>query len=146
MKAIKFWIANLLVLLGSILMTSCDNGLDEMTIIGKWEVIDASRTYYFVNDTEDIFVSESYEVGMVWEFTKDGQLLVSDVADTYSYTVSDNIITTEYATKYYSETAQFFRIENHTADELVLSVRYAEKDKVGDRDVTHTLTFKQVEE
>ncbi len=146
MKAIKFWIANLLVLLGSILMTSCDNGLDEMTIIGKWEVIDASRTYYFVNDTEDIFVSESYEVGMVWEFTKDGQLLVSDVADTYSYTVSDNIITTEYATKYYSETAQFFRIENHTADELVLSVRYAEKDKVGERDVTHTLTFKQVVE
>lgn len=146
MKAIKFWIANLLVLLGSILMTSCDNGLDEMTIIGKWEVIDASRTYYFVNDTEDIFVSESYEVGMVWEFTKDGQLLVSDVADTYSYTVSDNIITTEYATKYYGETAQFFRIENHTADELVLSVRYAEKDKVGERDVTHTLTFKQVVE
>jgi hypothetical protein len=146
MKAIKFWIANLLVLLGSILMTSCDNGLDEMTIIGKWEVIDASRTYYFVNDTEDIFVSESYEVGMVWEFTKDGQLQVSDVADTYSYTVSDNIITTEYATKYYSETAQFFRIENHTADELVLSVRYAEKDKVGERDVTHTLTFKQVVE
>ena len=146
MKAIKFWVANLLVLLGSILMTSCDNGLDEMTIIGKWEVIDASRTYYFVNDTEDIFVSESYEVGMVWEFTKDGQLLVSDVADTYSYTVSDNIITTEYATKYYSETAQFFRIENHTADELVLSVRYAEKDKVGERDVTHTLTFKQVVE
>lgn len=146
MKAIKFWIANLLVVLGSILMTSCDNGLDEMTIIGKWEVIDASRTYYFVNDTEDIFVSESYEVGMVWEFTKDGQLLVSDVADTYSYTVSDNIITTEYATKYYSETAQFFRIENHTADELVLSVRYAEKDKVGERDVTHTLTFKQVVE
>ena len=146
MKAIKFWVANLLVLLGSILMTSCDNGLDEMTIIGKWEVIDASRTYYFVNDTEDIFVSESYEVGMVWEFTKDGQLLVSDVADTYSYTVSDNIITTEYATKYYSETAQFFRIENHTADELVLSVRYAEKDKVGERDVTHTLIFKQVVE
>jgi hypothetical protein len=146
MKAIKFWIANLLVVLGSILMTSCDNGLDEMTIIGKWEVIDASRTYYFVNDTEDIFVSESYEVGMVWEFTKDGQLLVSDVADRYSYTVSDNIITTEYATKYYSETAQFFRIENHTADELVLSVRYAEKDKVGERDVTHTLTFKQVVE
>lgn len=146
MKAIKFWIANLLVLLGSILMTSCDNGLDEMTIIGKWEVIDASRTYYFVNDTEDIFVSESYEVGMVWEFTKDGQLLVSDVADTYNYTLSDNIITTEYATKYYSETAQFFRIENHTADELVLSVRYAEKDKVGERDVTHTLTFKQVVE
>lgn len=146
MKAIKFWIANLLVLLGSILMTSCDNGLDEMTIIGQWEVIDASRTYYFVNDTEDIFVSESYEVGMVWEFTKDGQLLVSDVADTYSYTVSDNIITTEYATKYYSETAQFFRIENHTADELVLSVRYTEKDKVGERDVTHTLTFKQVVE
>ena len=146
MKAIKFWIANLLVVLGSILMTSCDNGLDEMTIIGKWEVIDASRTYYFVNDTEDIFVSESYEVGMVWEFTKDGQLLVSDVADTYSYTVSDNIITTEYATKYYSETAQFFRIENHTDDELVLSVRYAEKDKVGERDVTHTLTFKQVVE
>lgn len=146
MKAIKFWIANLLVLLGSILITSCDNGLDEMTIIGKWEVIDASRTYYFVNDTEDIFVSESYEVGMVWEFTKDGQLLVSDVADTYSYTLSDNIITTEYATKYYSETAQFFRIENHTADELVLSVRYAEKDKVGERDVTHTLTFKQVVE
>lgn len=146
MKAIKFWVANLLVLLGSILMTSCDNGLDEMTIIGKWEVIDASRTYYFVNETEDIFVSESYEVGMVWEFTKDGQLLVSDVADTYSYTVSDNIITTEYATKYYSETAQFFRIENHTADELVLSVRYAEKDKVGERDVTHTLTFKQVVE
>ena len=146
MKAIKFWVANLLVLLGSILMTSCDNGLDEMTIIGKWEVIDACRTYYFVNDTEDIFVSESYEVGMVWEFTKDGQLLVSDVADTYSYTVSDNIITTEYATKYYSETAQFFRIENHTADELVLSVRYAEKDKVGERDVTHTLTFKQVVE
>lgn len=146
MKAIKFWIANLLVVLGSILMTSCDNGLDEMTIIGKWEVIDASRTYYFVNDTEDIFVSESYEVGMVWEFTKDGQLLVSDVADTYSYTVSDNIITTEYATKYYSETAQFFRIENHTADELVLSVRYAEKDKVGERDVTHTLIFKQVVE
>ena len=146
MKAIKFWVANLLVLLGSILMTSCDNGLDEMKIIGKWEVIDASRTYYFVNDTEDIFVSESYEVGMVWEFTKDGQLLVSDVADTYSYTVSDNIITTEYATKYYSETAQFFRIENHTADELVLSVRYAEKDKVGERDVTHTLIFKQVVE
>ena len=146
MKAIKFWVANLLVLLGSILMTSCDNGLDKMTIIGKWEVIDASRTYYFVNDTEDIFVSESYEVGMVWEFTKDGQLLVSDVADTYSYTVSDNIITTEYATKYYSETAQFFRIENHTADELVLSVRYAEKDKVGERDVTHTLIFKQVVE
>ena len=146
MKAIKFWVANLLVLLGSILMTSCDNGLDEMTIIGKWEVIDASRTYYFVNDTEDIFVSESYEVGMVWEFTKDGQLLVSDVADTYSYTVSDNIITTEYATKYYSETAQFFRIENHTADELVLSVRYAEKDKVGERDVTNTLTFKRVVE
>ena len=85
-------------------------------------------------------------MGMVWEFTKDGQLLVSDVADTYSYTVSDNIITTEYATKYYSETAQFFRIENHTADELVLSVRYAEKDKVGERDVTHTLTFKQVVE
>ena len=146
MKAIKFWVANLLVVLGSILMTSCDNGLDEMTIIGKWEVIDASRTYYFVNDTEDIFVSESYEVGMVWEFTKDGQLLVSDVADTYSYTVSDNIITTEYATKYYSETAQFFRIENHTADELVLSVRYAEKDKVGERDVTNTLTFKRVVE
>lgn len=146
MKAIKFWIANLLVVLGSILMTSCDNGLDEMTIIGKWEVIDASRTYYFVNDTEDIFVSESYEVGMVWEFTKDGQLLVSDVADTYSYTVSDNIITTEYATKYYSETAQFFRIENHTADELVLSVRYAEKDKVGERVVTHRLTFARVAE
>ncbi len=146
MKASKFWIANMIVALGAILMTACNKELDEMMIVGKWEVIDASRTYYFVYDTEDVFVSESYEVGMVWEFTQDGQLQVSDVADTYTYTLSDNILTTEYAFKYYSETAQFFRIENHTDDELVLSVHYTETDKVGERVVTHRLTFARVAE
>ena len=148
MKKINFWVATLFMALLPILFTSCNqqNGADDITVIGKWEVKEAIRAYYFVNDKESLSESESYEVGQVWEFTKDGKLMVSDIADTFTYTVSNNVLTTNYATTHYSEAAKFFLIEEHTADLLKLSVHYREKDKVGERDVTNTLTFSRVVE
>ena len=148
MKKINFWVATLFMALLPVLFTSCNqqNGADDITVVGKWEVKEAIRAYYFVNDKESLSESESYEVGQVWEFTKDGKLMVSDIADTFTYTVSNNVLTTNYATTHYSELAKFFLIENHTAEQLVLSVHYREKDKVGERDVTNTLTFSRLVE
>ena len=148
MKEIKFLVAALFLAFLPIMFTSCGekNNPNDVTLVGKWEVTEAIRAYYFVNDKDNVVESESYEVGQVWEFTKDGKLMVSDIADTFTYTVSNNVLTTNYATTHYSEAAKFFLIEEHTADQLVLSVHYREKDKVGERDVTNTLTFKRVVE
>ena len=148
MKKINFWVATLFMALLPVLFTSCNqqNGADDITVVGKWEVKEAIRAYYFVNDKESLSESESYEVGQVWEFTKDRKLMVSDIADTFTYTVSNNVLTTNYATTHYSELAKFFLIENLTAEQLVLSVHYREKDKVGERDVTNTLTFSRLVE
>lgn len=148
MKEIKFLFVALFVAFLPIMFTSCGqrNGADDITIVGKWEVKEAIRAYYFVNDKECVSKSESYEIGQVWEFTKDRKLMVSDVADTFTYTVSNNVLTTNYATTHYSELAKFFLIEELTADLLKLSVHYREKDKVGERDVTNTLTFSRLVE
>ena len=148
MKEIKFLVAALFMAFLPIMFTSCGekNNPNDVTLVGKWEVTEAIRAYYFINDKDNVVESESYEVGQVWEFTKDGKLMVSDIADTFTYTVSNNELTTNYATTHYSELAKFFLIEEHTADQLVLSVHYREKDKVGERDVTNTLTFKRVVE
>ena len=148
MKKINFLVATLFMALLPILFTSCkqQNGADDITVVGKWEVKEAIRAYYFVNDKESLSESESYEVGQVWEFTKDGKLMVSDIADTFTYTVSNNVLTTNYATTHYSEAAKFVLIEEHTADLLKLSVHYREKDKVGERDVMNTLTFSRLVE
>ena len=37
-------------------------------------------------------------------------------------------------------------VDDHTADQLILSVHYRETDKVGTRDITRTLTFDRVKE
>ena len=148
MKEIKFLVAALFMAFLPIMFTSCGekNNPNDVTLVGKWEVTEAIRAYYFVNDKDNVVESESYEVGQVWEFTKDGKLAVSGVADTYTYNLSNNVLNTDYATNQYSEAAKFFLVEEHTADQLVLSVHYREKDKVGERDVTNTLTFKRVVE
>ena len=148
MKEIKFLVAALFMAFLPIMFTSCGekNNPNDVTLVGKWEVTEAIRAYYFINDKDNVVESESYEVGQVWKFTKDGKLMVSDIADTFTYTVSNNVLTTNYATTHYSEAAKFFLIEEHTADLLKLSVHYREKDKVGERDVTNTLTFSRVVE
>ena len=148
MKEIKFLVAALFMAFLPIMFTSCGekNNPNDVTLVGKWEVTEAIRAYYFVNDKDNVVESESYEVGQVWEFTKDGKLMVSDIADTFTYTVSNNVLTTNYATTHYSEAAKFFLIEEHTADLLKLSVHYREKDKVGERDVMNTLTFSRLVE
>lgn len=148
MKEIKFLVAALFMAFLPIMFTSCGekNNPNDVTLVGKWEVTEAIRAYYFINDKDNVVESESYEVGQVWEFTKDGKLMVSDIADTFTYTVSNNVLTTNYATTHYSEAAKFFLIEEHTADLLKLSVHYREKDKVGERDVTNTLTFGRIVE
>ena len=148
MKEIKFLVAALFMAFLPIMFTSCGekNNPNDVTLVGKWEVTEAIRAYYFINDKDNVVESESYEVGQVWEFTKDGKLAVSGVADTYTYNLSNNVLNTDYATNQYSEAAKFFLVEEHTADQLVLSVHYREKDKVGERDVTNTLTFKRVVE
>ena len=148
MKEIKFLVAALFMAFLPIMFTSCGekNNPNDVTLVGKWEVTEAIRAYYFVNDKDNVVESESYEVGQVWEFTKEGKLAVSGAVDTYTYNLSNNVLNTDYATNQYSETAKFFLVEEHTADQLVLSVHYREKDKVGERDVTNTLTFKRVVE
>ena len=146
MKEIKFLVATLFVALLPIMFSSCGekNTPDEITIVGKWEVTEAIRSYYFVNDQANVIESESYEVGQVWEFTKDSQLTVAGA--TYTYNLSNNVLATDYATNYYSGTVTGFDVPVHTADQLVLSVTYTEKDKVGERKVTNKLTFKRVVE
>lgn len=148
MKEIKFLVAALFMAFLPIMFTSCGekNNPNDVTLVGKWEVTEAIRAYYFINDKDNVVESESYEVGQVWEFTKEGKLAVSGAVDTYTYNLSNNVLNTDYATNQYSEAAKFFLVEEHTADQLVLSVHYREKDKVGERDVTNTLTFKRVVE
>ena len=148
MKEIKFLVAALFMAFLPIMFTSCGekNNPNDVTLVGKWEVTEAIRAYYFINDKDNVVESESYEVGQVWEFTKEGKLAVSGAADTYTYNLSNNVLNTDYATNQYSEAAKFFLVEEHTADLLKLSVHYREKDKVGERDVTNTLTFSRVVE
>jgi hypothetical protein len=145
MKKIHFLVATLFLAVLPMMFTSCNNP-DDVTLVGKWEVVDAMYSYYFTGEKGDPIETQSFEVGQVWEFTKGGQLTVSGVADAYSYVLSNNVLTTEYVTAHYHSEAKFFMVDDHTADQLILSVHYRETDKVGTRDITRTLTFDRVKE
>lgn len=146
MKKIIFFVATLFLAILPVMFTSCGNTPNDITLVGKWEVTDAKCSYYFVGEKGDAIETQSYEVGQVWEFSKDGKLSVSGVSDAFSYNLSNNVLTTEYATTHYSSEAKFFMVDEHTAEQLILSVHYRSTDKVGTRDVTNTLTFKRVKE
>jgi len=101
MKKIKFLVAMMLIAIVPMLFTSCEEKPEqtpEPTIAGTWECMEAILKYD--GGGEDL---DSYK-GQTWKFDELNILTIGD--KTYDYTLSNNTLTTSYATSLY-ETDHF---------------------------------------
>mgnify|MGYP003300437660 CR=1 FL=1 len=137
MKKIQLLIATLLMSIMPMLFTSCDEPTPEptpeVTIVGTWECINA----ILKQETDPTGGESGSEKGSIWEFDKE-KLTVG--GKTYDYTLSDHTLTTSYAEMYQSNS---FNVDSLSLNDLILSTSYVEETKVGNVDVTVTLSFKR---
>ena len=144
MKKIKFLVAMMLIAIVPMLFTSCEEKPEptpeptpEASIIGSWECVNA----VLKQDTDPSGGESASEKGQVWKFDET-KLTIDN--KTYDYTLSNNTLTTSYATSLYE--TDHFKVDTLTSENLILSASYVEETKVGDIDITVILTFKRLSE
>lgn len=141
MKQFQFFSAMVMVVIFTTLIVACKPNNAPDSIVGKWELIEATRTIQEIpeagSDLNDL-------VGQVWDFDANGKLVVGK--DACDYTLSGTILSTTYA-KEEPYLADFFVVQTRSAENLVLTATYEQKDKVGGkRTYVVTLMFVRIVE
>ena len=132
MNKFNFLITILLVAFMPMLFISCEP-TPESTIVGTWECVSA----ILKQDTDPSGGEESSEKGQIWKFDDANKLTIGE--KTYDYTLANSTLTTSYAEIYETD---HFNVDSLTLEDLILSASYVEKTKVGEIDITVTLSFK----
>lgn len=136
MNKFNFLITILLVAFMPMLFISCEptpEPTPESTIVGTWECVSA----ILKQGTDPSGGEESSEKGQIWKFDDANKLTIGE--KTYDYTLANSTLTTSYAEIYETD---HFNVDSLTLEDLILSASYVEKTKVGEIDITVTLSFK----
>ena len=136
MKKIKFLVTTMLMAIVPMLFISCEEN-PKASIIGSWKCVNA----VLKQDTDPSGGESASEKGQVWKFDET-KLTIDN--KTYDYILSNNTLTTSYATSLYE--TDHFKVDTLTSENLILSASYVEETKVGDIDITVILTFKRLSE
>jgi hypothetical protein len=137
MKQINYFLATIMIALIPMLVSSCKPKNAPDSIVGKWELTEASRVILEIpeagSDLNDL-------VGQVWDFDANGKLVVGK--DACDYTLSGTTLSTTYA-KEEPYQADFFVVQTCDVESLVLTATHEKKDKVGAKR-TYVVTLKFV--
>ena len=134
MKAIKFFVATLLVAIMPAIFTSCEEKKTP-TVVGTWEVIEATVAYGSSQPYE------TEEVGQIWKFDEVGALTVE--GNVCEYTEVDSKLITSYAELYQ---ADHFVIKELTWENMTIAASYVKETKVGKEVITYTFKMKRLSE
>ena len=134
MKAIKFFVATLLVAIMPAIFTSCDEKKTP-TVVGTWEVIEATVAYGSSQPYE------TEEVGQIWKFDEVGALTVE--GNVCEYAEVDSKLITSYAELYQ---ADHFVIKELTWENMTIAASYVKETKVGKEVITYTFKMKRLSE
>jgi hypothetical protein len=138
MKQINYFLATIMIALIPMLVSSCKPQVEPDSIVGKWELVEATRV---VKEIPGAGADLNDLVGQVWSFGVDGKLVVG--MDACDYTLADAILNTTYA-KQDPFLANYFVVQTRTEKDLVLTATYEKKDnKMGDKR-TYVITLKFV--
>ena len=134
MKAIKFFVATVLVAILPAIFTSCEEKKTP-TVVGTWEVIEATVAYGSSQPYE------TEEVGQIWKFDEVGALTVE--GNVCEYTEVDSKLITSYAELYQ---ADHFVIKELTWENMTIAASYVKETKVGKEVITYTFKMKRLSE